>query len=113
MALANRVQRRGFGEGILEAIELSRNVPKFARALIPGEGEANRETGFFFMTLECPLAFLFRNSETGYEKYRNTRRAMLEAYAYGFMKRYRTLIRIVGIGMEPPPKPGEMPGGSQ
>ena len=63
---------------------------------MPGPTEANRETGFFFMTLAVPSFRL----DGGYEQYRNVRRRMLETYAFAFLQKYENLKQVVGITTE-------------
>jgi hypothetical protein len=98
MAVVPRFGRRLLGNAILGALELGRTADRFTRGVLPGPTERNQTTGFFFMTLALPKAELKR----GYEKYRTTRRRMLEIYALAFLKMHPKLERVVGIATEPP-----------
>ena len=100
MALVSRCQRRNFGKAILGALEKGKTADRFARAMLPGPTENDRDTGFFFMTLAVPSIEL----AGGYEQYRSARRNMLETYAFALLEKYRGLVRIVGIATEPPGK---------
>jgi hypothetical protein len=110
MAQASRFRRRVLGSGVLEAYELGKGEQRFARGLIPTPGREEKEAAFFFLTLELPPA------EIGivYERYREVRISILEAYAYSYLERFRNLPRIIGIGTEPPSEiDGESRGASE
>ena len=96
MALVPRHVRRIFSEAILDPLRRSINHERFTRGMMPGPTEANRETGFFFMTLAVPSFRL----DGGYEQYRNVRRRMLETYAFAFLQKYENLKQVVGITTE-------------
>ena len=98
MALVPRHLRRILGKAILEVLDLGRSADRMTRAVLPGETEANRQTGFFFMTLKVPSQALAE----GYDQYRRTRLKMLEIYAMTFLHKHQNLKRIVGIATEPP-----------
>ena len=98
MALVPRYLRRIFGESILEAIQRGQAADRFTRAMLPGPTEADRSTGFFFMTLQVAKWSL----GGGYERYRQIRRSMLEAYALAVHEQNPFLDRVVGIATEPP-----------
>lgn len=102
MALVPRYKRRLFGAAILDALGKSDEAPRFTRALLPGPDDADRETGFFFLTLAIPDFEL----EGGYEGYREVRRKFLEIYALALLEKNRHLKRVVGIGTEPQSKKG-------
>lgn len=113
MALEDRFRRRMLGKAVMGAFEEGRKSPRFARAMVGDTSAQGRDIGFFLMTLECPKDLHFQNSQDGYDRYRAVRRSMLEVYAYGYMKRFPSLKRIIGIGVEPPPKSEGLKGGSE
>lgn len=109
MALELRFARRHFGEGIIDALEKGQIHNRFTRGLIPPDDGSGLQTGYFFLTLSVPTTPI----KGGYEQYRQTRKNMLEAYAFTFLQKYPYLYRIIGIGTEPPPKEGEKSGSSE
>jgi hypothetical protein len=96
MALVPRYKRRLFGAAVIDALEKSNTVDRFTRSLLPGPNDAERETGFFFMTLAIPKF----NLPDGYEGYRTVRRKFLEIYGFALLEKYRGLKRVVGIATE-------------
>ncbi len=95
MALENRTMRRAHGEAIIGAIEISRKSDRFFRAILPVETDLERQTGFFCLLLRYPT-----DLGISYERYREVRRNMLEAYALAVMDRHRNLKRVVGIALD-------------
>ena len=61
------------------------------------------------MTLSVPKERL----KGGYEQYRKVRTNMLQTYCLATLKKFPQLKRIIGIAMEPPPRPGEQVGSSE
>lgn len=117
MALENRLQRRLHSQAIMgvidivtDSIEKGKYVPRFVRAMVPSPSDNQNGTGFFFLLLTYPKHL---EGKGGYEQYRVVRRRMLEAYALGFMNRFRHLDRIVGIATEPPAAATGQPGSSE
>lgn len=106
MVLQPRHHRRNLGGAILDALERYQDKDRIFRALIPTPGQD--DTGFFVLALR-PGKFL----DKGYEEYREIRRHMTYGYALSLLRKNPTLKRIIGIAFEPPPKPGEKPGGSE
>ena len=96
MALVPRYKRRLFGEAILDALEKSRDADQFTRSFLPGPGDADQDTAFFFMTMAVPKFEL----PDGYDGYRKVRRKFLEVYAYALAEKFRNLKRVVGIATE-------------
>lgn len=98
MALVPRHLRRIYGQGIIDVLQRSASTDRITRAFLPAPTDADKETGYFFMTLAVPEVKL----SGGYEQYRLVRRRMLETYALTFLRKYPSLKRIVGIATEPP-----------
>lgn len=96
MALVPRTERRANGRAVIGALERSVEGPRFCRAMIPMDGRS--DTGFFFLTLQVPPEDILPG---GYDAYRRARSNLAEAYAFGFLEKYRFLNRIVGIATEP------------
>lgn len=109
MALVPRHLRRIYGHGMINVLQRGASTDRMTRAFLPGPTEANKETGYFFMTLAVPKFEL----SAGYEQYRQVRRNMLETYALTFLRKYPNLKRIVGIATEPPANSGEKIGSSE
>lgn len=97
MALESRFRRRIMAAGIAEVLRESPKRDRFTRSFIPGPGDPEKETGFFFMTFSTPRADL----GITYEQYRRARMNCLETYAYALLEKVPGLRRVVGIAREP------------
>ncbi len=98
MALVPRYKRRLFGDALIDVLHRGHTTDRFTRAILPGPTEADRTTGFFFMTVKTPEWQL----EGGYQEYREVRIALLETYALALHQANPSLERVVGIATEPP-----------
>jgi hypothetical protein len=97
MALVPRLTRRYLGLGIKEALETSKEQPRFVRAFMPAPEERNVETAFLFLTLQLPDPL----PTGGYEEYRKLRINMLRTYVLAYLRQEPRLPAIVGIATEP------------
>lgn len=99
MALENRFLRRSHSEAVLGAMEIGRGKDVFFRAMLPHEGSARNETGFFILTLKY---LRWMENKGGYEKYREMRTFYLQTYAQALLMKHSYIQQIIGIAMEPP-----------
>lgn len=98
MALEDRVSRRSFGHGIVDALELGRGKDRFFRAMLPPAADGANTTGYFFLTVRYQE---FMENDGGYERYRHFRSQNLRLYGEALLMKNPHLDRIVGIAMEP------------
>lgn len=97
MAQEPRVARRNLGNAFLDACRRGMERQIFFRVVVsPMEHPVG--TAYFFMTLKFEEG-MFRE---GYEQYRIVRSGYLELYAKALLMRNPDLIKIIGIGREPP-----------
>lgn len=104
MAQEPRVVRRMLSNAISGLLSVAHKHHRAFRAVAPPPEKPGAGTGYAFMTLAYPDFKL----EGGYEQYRKTRIAMLQAYCMTIAITNHQLKRIIGIAMEPPQK--ELPG---
>jgi hypothetical protein len=98
MALEDRVSRRSFGQGILDALERGRGKDRFFRAMLPPATDGANKTGYFFLTVRYQK---FMENDGGYERYRHFRIQNLRLYGEAMLMKNSHLDRVVGIAMEP------------
>lgn len=98
MALEDRVSRRGFGRGILDALEQGRGKSRFFRAMLPPATDGANKTGYFFLTVRYEK---FMEKNGGYEIYRHFRTQNLRLYGEAMLMKNPHLDQVVGIAVEP------------
>lgn len=100
MAREPRVIRRMLGGAFFEALQKAAlaGQDRYARIVMPIDGAADPECGYVFLILSYPK----RELEGGYEQYRRTRVALLDAYCFSVLNQHRNLKRIVGVAVDGP-----------
>jgi hypothetical protein len=99
MAREDRAMRRVLSAAFLGALESAEKArqDRFARVVMPTKRMSDPKCGYVFMILAYSTKF---ELEEGYEQYRRTRVAMLEAYCASVLYDNRHLKRFVGIGLD-------------
>lgn len=98
MALEDRVSRRSFGQGILDALGRGQEKDRFFRAMLPPAVDGANKTGYFFLTVRCQE---FMKDNGGCDRYRHFRTYNLKLYGEAMLMNNPHLDRVVGIAMEP------------
>lgn len=98
MAQQSRVERRGLGEALISALKEGERRQVFFRAVLSSES-APTGTGFFFLTVKY---LDWMDQKGGYEQYRLFRSGYAQVYAQALLMKHPSLLRVVGIAMEPP-----------
>ena len=98
MALRRRVERRGLGGAVAEALVRGAGEEMFRRAMVVPRGEPGCETGFFVFTMKY---LDWMKGKGGYDCYRRVRINAALAYGKGLLLRMPHLERIIGIACEP------------
>jgi hypothetical protein len=112
MAREGRTMRRALSGAFLDALESAEKAgqDRFTRVVMPSAGMADPECGYIFMILAYPTKFELKE---GYEQYRRTRVAILEAYCASVLYDNRHLKRMVGIGLDASSRITGRQGGSE
>lgn len=97
MAAQNRLSRRGYGEAIVDALEIGRGEDRFFRGMMQLDRPSST-TAFFFLTVKFAA---FMEKHGGYEAYRTYRRDLACIYAEALLLRNPHLKEVVGVAVEP------------
>jgi hypothetical protein len=74
---------------------------RYTRVIFPGQGSADAKLAYLIMVLAYPVDLEAHGGlERGYDQYRETRAALLEAYCLVILYENRHLNSVVAIGMD-------------
>lgn len=96
MALVSRLERRSHGIAIRGSFDAIGKRDRFFRAMLPGDNQVDRSTGFFILLLKRN-SFL---SDTSDEDYRKIRANITLAYAMNLLRHLPYLKRVIGLATE-------------
>jgi hypothetical protein len=103
MAMENRFSRRLLGDAVSGALRtaMEQKQERYARVIFPGRGSADPKVAYVIMVLAYSADLEERGGlKRGYEQYRETRAAMLQAYCLVVLYENRHLNTVVAIGLD-------------
>ncbi|OCK55550.1 hypothetical protein [Bradyrhizobium sp. LMTR 3] len=103
MAMESRFSRRILGQAVQDALRtaMDQKRDRYTRVIFPGGGSADPRVAYLIMVLAYPVDLEARGGlKRGYEEYRETRAATLEAYCLVILYENRHLNTVVAIGMD-------------